>query len=211
MKITKIMIVALVALSSTSNLNAQVFEQGNVSVDMYYGFPNLYTAVFKSAYANSGTEQDVKISGAGPVGIRGEYLLTDKIGLGLDVGFNNTKVSFTEATDVYNSSTGNYDSKIYEYNYSTQKIGAMVTFNYHFIDNDNLDFYGVFGMGYGNRSFKFESTDPNYTQQTVKSLVPVASRIGIGLRYFFTDYIGANLALGVGQGGLINAGLSFKF
>jgi opacity protein-like surface antigen len=205
MKITKIFIVALVAMTTTSNLNAQVFEEGNVSIDLYYGFPNLYTTVFKSAYANSGTEQDIEIGGIGPVGLRGEYLLTDKIGLGLDLGFNNSNISYTEATTDNNGNPVTYD-----YNYSTQKIGAMVTFNYHFIDNDQLDFYGVFGMGYGNRSFKFESTDPNYTEATVSSIIPVASRLGVGMRYFFSDYIGANLALGFGQGGIINAGLSFK-
>lgn len=170
----------------------------------------MYTTVFKSAYANSGTEEDIKIGGIGPVGLRGEYLLTDKVGLGVDLGFNNSSISYTDQVQEYNSTTGNYDTKTYEYNYSTKKIGAMVTFNYHFIDNDQLDFYGVFGMGYGNRSFKFESTDPNYTEETISSLIPVASRLGIGMRYFFSDYIGANLALGFGQGGIINAGLSFK-
>ena len=69
----------------------------------------------------------------------------------------------------------------------------------------------MLGAGYGNRSFTFKSTDPNYTEASVKSLIPVASRIGVGLRYFFTDNIGANLALGFGQGGLLNAGISFKF
>jgi opacity protein-like surface antigen len=42
-------------------------------------------------------------------------------------------------------------------------------------------------------------------------LIPVASRIGVGLRYFFTDNLGANLGLGFGQGGLINVGISAKF
>ena len=99
MKITKIFVVALVAMTSTSNLNAQVFEEGNVSIDMYYGFPNLYTTVFKTAYANSGTEQDIQIGGIGPVGLRTEYLLTDKIGLGLDLGFNHQSLEI-ENTDV---------------------------------------------------------------------------------------------------------------
>lgn len=191
---------------SSNQINAQVLEEGNVVIDAYYGFPNLYTAVFKAAYANSGSEENIKISGLGPVGIRGEYLLSDKFGIGLDLGFNNTKISFDDATT---DSNGN--PVVYKYDYKTQKIGAMVTFNYHFIENDNLDFYGMLGAGYGNRSFTFKSTDPNYTEASVKSLIPVASRIGVGLRYFFTDNIGANLALGFGQGGLLNAGISFKF
>jgi outer membrane protein W len=191
---------------SSNQINAQVLEEGNVVIDAYYGFPNLYTAVFKAAYANSGTEENIKISGLGPVGIRGEYLLSDKFGIGLDLGFNNTKISYDQlGTD------NNGNTVLYKYDYKTQKIGAMVTFNYHFIENDNLDFYGMLGAGYGNRSFTFKSTDPSYVEGSVKSLIPVASRIGVGLRYFFTDNIGANVALGFGQGGLLNAGISFKF
>ncbi len=205
MKVTKILVVAVAAFFSTNSLNAQVFEEGNVGIDLYYGFPNIYSTAFKASYANSGSELDVNINGMGPVGLRAEYLLTDKIGLGLDLGFNNTTLTFKE--EGYDS---NNNPTIYDYTYS-KKIGAMVTFNYHFIDNDELDFYGIFGMGYGNRSFKFESTDPNYVEATVSSLIPVASRLGVGMRYFFTDNIGANLALGFGQGGIINAGLSFKF
>jgi hypothetical protein len=44
----------------------------------------------------------------------------------------------------------------------------------------------------------------------VKGIIPVAMRVGVGMRYFFTKNIGANLGLGFGQGGIINAGLSFK-
>jgi outer membrane protein W len=205
MKKITMLVVALAAFVGTK-ASAQVFEEGNVAVDLYYGFPNLYTTTFKAAYANSGTEQDVSINGLGPVGVRGEYLITDKVGLGLDIGFNNTKLTFREAgTDNGGNPT------TYDYTYSTQKFGVMVTFNYHFIENDNLDFYGIVGAGYGSRSFKFESTDPDYVDEDIKGFIPVASRLGVGMRYFFTDNIGANVALGFGQGGLVNAGLSFKF
>jgi len=184
--------------------NAQAVEEGNILIDVYYGFPNLYGATFKSLYANSGSETNVDISSLGPLGLRGEYLISDKIGLGLDLGFNNTKLTYTQHDD--------FDNKDYDYDYKTQKIGAMVTFNYHFLEsNDNLDAYFMVGAGYGNRSFTFSSTDPNYSEASVKSIIPVASRIGVGMRYFFTDNIGLNLAIGFGQGGLVNGGLSLKF
>lgn len=202
--ITLASLLTMVLFAQPNSVSAQAVEEGNVLIDVYYGFPNLYGTVFKNAYANSGTEQDVKISSLGPIGLRGEYMVSDKIGVGLDIGFNNTKVSFTEFDS--------FDNATYEYDYKTQKIGAMVTFNYHFLENsDNLDAYFMVGAGYGNRSYSFKSTDPNYTDETIDGLIPVASRIGVGMRYFFTDNIGANLAIGFGQGGLINGGLSFKF
>ena len=202
--ITLASLLTMVLFAQPNSVSAQAVEEGNVLIDVYYGFPNLYGTVFKNAYANSGTEQDVKISSLGPIGLRGEYMVSDKIGVGLDIGFNNTKVTFTEFDS--------FDNATYEYDYKTQKIGAMVTFNYHFLENsDNLDAYFMVGAGYGNRSYTFKSTDPNYTDETIDGLIPVASRIGVGMRYFFTDNIGANLAIGFGQGGLINGGLSFKF
>ena len=39
-----------------STASAQAVEEGNILIDVYYGFPNLYGATFKRAYANSGTE-----------------------------------------------------------------------------------------------------------------------------------------------------------
>jgi opacity protein-like surface antigen len=84
-------------------------------------------------------------------------------------------------------------------------------FNYHFLDNDKFDLFSTVGVGYANRSFSFTSTDPDYVSTDVKSLIPVGSKIGLGMRYFFTDNIGANLQLGFGQGGILNAGISAKF
>lgn len=206
-----VLVAATATLGFTSTASAQAVEQGNVIIDTYYGFPNLYTAVFKAAYANSGTELDLKIGGIGPLGLRGEYMVADKIGVGLDVGFNNSFVRYSEATEEYNETTGTWTPVTYDYDFKTQKIGAIVTFNYHFLDNDKVDAYAVFGAGYGSRSFTFKSTDPNYVEESIKSTIPVASKIGVGMRYFFTDNIGANLALGFGQGGIINAGISAKF
>lgn len=201
-----------VALSLASfKSNAQCISEGKILIDGYYGFPNLYSAVFKSAYANSGSEANLKFGSLGPIGLRAEYLLTDKVGLGLDLGMNSSSISYDDITSVYNSTTFTYDDVIYNYKFSTRKIGAIVTFNYHFVENDNIDAYFVLGMGYGSRSFTFESTEPGYSTPTVKSLIPVASKIGVGMRYFFTENIGANLALGFGQGGLLNAGITAKF
>lgn len=182
--------------------NAQAVTKGNVIIDAYYGFPNLYKTTFKAAYANSGSEKNVEIGGIGPVGGRVEYMLADKIGLGLDVGFSNVNINFTE--------WDSYDARDYEYDYGTQKLGVMVTFNYHFLNVDKFDAYAMAGAGYGKRTFSFSSTDPDYVDEKVEGLLPVAMRIGAGMRYFFTDNIGANVAIGIGQGGILNAGLSFK-
>jgi len=195
-------LLALTMMLAPTKTNAQALEQGNVIIDAYYGFPNLYSAVFKALYESSNST-GLTLGSQGPLGIRAEYLITDKVGFGIDLGMNSSSISYSEA-DI--NTNINYD-----YKFTTRKIGAIFTFNYHFVENDILDAYFVVGGGYGNRNFKFTSTDPNYIEESVESVIPISYKIGVGMRFFFTENIGANLALGLGQGGLVNAGISAKF
>ena len=195
-------LLALTMMLAPTKTNAQALEQGNVIIDAYYGFPNLYSTVFKTLYESSNST-GLTLGSQGPLGIRAEYLITDKVGFGIDLGMNSSSISYSEADINTNI--------IYDYKFSTRKIGAIFTFNYHFVENDKLDAYFVVGGGYGNRNFKFTSTDPNYIEESVESLIPISYKIGVGMRYFFTENIGANLALGLGQGGLANVGVSAKF
>lgn len=195
-------LLVLTMILAPKKSNAQAIEEGNVIIDAYYGFPNLYSTIFKAAYESSNST-GLTLGSQGPLGIRAEYLITDKVGFGIDLGMNSSSISYSEADINTNI--------IYDYKFSTRKIGAIFTFNYHFVENDKLDAYFVVGGGYGNRNFKFTSTDPNYIEESVESLIPISYKIGVGMRYFFTENIGANLALGLGQGGLVNVGVSAKF
>ena len=96
------------------------------------------------------------------------------------------------------------------YKASTKKIGAMVTFNYHFANHDNFDAYFITGVGVNNRSFSYSDPSMGTVSSNGTNAIPVAARVGVGMRYFFTPNIGLNLGLGLGQGSLINGGLSFK-
>jgi opacity protein-like surface antigen len=193
------------------NTSAQVVEQGSIIIDGYYGFPNFTKIFFKGEYASSGTELDLTVEGLGPLGIRGEYILYEKFGLGFDIAYNNTKLNYNEISEVFNSTTGNYEDVSYSYDFRTKKIGVIVCFNYHFLDNEKFDVFGTVGMGYARRFFDFSSSDPNFADPEIYKLSPFGSKIGLGMRYFFTRNIGANLQFGLGQGGLINIGISAKF
>lgn len=197
-------------LMSSNSVSAQAMSEGNVGIDLYYGFPNLYKTVLESSVSDSASTLDVR--GVGPLGLRFEYMLADKVGLGIDIAYNTTSVSYSEDVSVYNATTMSYDVTTYDYKLSSPKIGVMVVFNYHFIDNDQLDFFGTIGAGYKNRSLKLTSNDPDFVDDSASlTAIPVAGRIGVGMRYFFTNNIGINLGVGFGQGGIINGGLSFKF
>jgi hypothetical protein len=195
---------AAVALTS----NAQI-EQGKVLVDVYYGFPNFYTAVLKAANSNavnSGSQLNITSKGIGPVGIRGEYMVTDRLGLGLDMHYQSSTFQYnSNGTDV------NGNTVLYNYNFTTSKIVVMPSFKFHFLEEEKMDLYLQVAAGYGHRTFKTTSTNPDYINSPkISGLVPVSFRVACGYRYFFTENIGINLALGIG-GPLISAGLALKF
>lgn len=193
-----ILTVALFASTFTSfNSNAQAVEEGKILIDTYYGFPNLYATIFKAAYTNY---TDVSVTGLGPLGIRGEYLVTDKIGLGLDLCYSSMTLSYNDITVTPSAL----------YTAGTSKIGGMITFNYHFADHDNFDAYFITGVGANNRTFTYSDPTMGKVSSSGVNAIPVAARIGVGTRYFFTPNFGINLGLGLGQGSLINGGLSFK-
>ena len=198
---------------STSNVSAQALEQGNVSIDVYYGFPNLYASIFTALYSD-GSEANLSSGGIGPVGIRGEYMVADKFGIGVDVAFSNAQVGYDYESTVLNPSTNIYEPVTYRDEFQTSKISAILTFNYHFLDSDKVDFYAMAGAGYKNRNFKLTSTDPAFDEAAANvsvTLIPVAIRIGLGVRYFFTDNLGINVQLGFGHSAIINGGLALKF
>ncbi len=200
------MTVLAIAFAGVSTANAQVVEEGTVLIDAYYGFPNLYTTTIKQAYASSGGASNVKVGGIGPVGGKFEYLLADRIGLGLDVNYTNTYVSYDEmSTDTTTGSATNYN---YEVSRSVLRIFPRI--NFHFGNSDSFDGYAGVGAGYRVAKWAFESNDPDFGDETIEGLIPVSFRAFVGARYFFTDNIGLNFEIGLGGGALLQGGLSFK-
>lgn len=202
MRKIKTMIVSAVLLSVSFTSNAQVVEQGTILIDAYYGFPNLYKTALKTSYANGSGVNNIKVGGIGPVGGKFEYLIADKVGIGLDFNYTNTFVSYSE----YDS----FDDMIYNYEVSRSVLRIFPRFNYHFGNSDSFDGYAGVGAGFRNASWAFESNDPSFNNQSIDGLVPVAFRLFVGGRYFFTDNLGLNMEFGLGGGALIQGGISFK-
>jgi len=197
----KLLLVFAMFAGTTFSGTAQV-SQGTILVDAYYGFPNLYKSVFEAAVSSDATT-NVTAGGIGPIGIRGEYLASDKIGVGVDICYSNAYVK----QDDFGS-----DGNIYTYELSSPKIGIMATMNYHFVTTDVVDFYFIAGAGYKNRTIDAKTDDPDYNTESIDvSLLNLAARIGLGTRIFFTENIGINLGVGFGQGSVLNGGISMKF
>lgn len=199
---TKIMFLVLVfSLSGFQNVSSQIVEEGNVVIDVYYGWPNLYTTTLKSLYAENAVDNSVDIGSVGPLGVRFEFMMSDKVGVGLDGGYVNTWLEYDEK-DISSDT-------IYNYKVSVPKVHALFKINFHFSQSDKLDAFAGFGVGYRNRQFKLETNDPNESFD-FESIIPVGLRVNLGFRYYLTDNIGLGAEMGLG-GPLLSFGVSAKF
>ena len=200
----KTLIVLLVSGAINTNYaSAQVVEEGTIIFDVYYGFPNLFTTALKAEYINEDLAdeyQNVDVGGFGPMGLRAEYLFTEKIGFGLDMNYTNSTVTWNQT----------YSGTTYDYKVQVPRLRIMGKFNFHFAKSDNFDAYAAFGAGYGSFKLVTETNDPTYIFSDFANPIPVSIRFAIGARYFFTDHLGINLEFGVLGGALINGGLSYK-
>lgn len=194
------------------NAQAQCVEEGNVIIDPYYGAPNFGKAFVKGLVT---TGNNVTATGIGPLGIRAEYLLSDKFGIGVDFIYNTSGVEYTDSFWVDNNANGWPDAgetDLYTYKWTMKRIRVQARFNYHFVATDNLDTYLGVGAGTNMRNWTYESDQPGYTESETGAgtLLPFSMRICLGTRYYFTDNIGINAEIGIG-GPLTSAGLSIKF
>jgi len=199
----------VVILSAGNNVHAQAAAQGNVIIDPYYGFPNFGKNITKQL--SEGLD-NVKVGGYGPAGMRIEYMLADKFGIGVDAIFNGYNVEGSGTDTTGYDGMGNPITDTYTAKYTMNRFRIQARFNYHFdVNNPDLDTYLGLGVGTNLRTYKYwedgvEQTD----QQTSVTLIPVSFRFALGARYYFTENIGLNAELGLG-GPAISAGLSFKF
>lgn len=180
-----------------SFVQAQTYSLGTTVIDVFAGGPNVSKAFVGGATnLNDGTET---LTGMMPIGLRGEYLVTDKFGIGLEVTYASGKRVYTY------SENGNAYIVTGEHN----KMRVLPTFNFHFLDNEKVDFYLALGAGLKNVNYTWTSTNPDESDELDLPTGKISSKLGIGTRIFFTDNIGVNFAFGIG-GPLINGGLSVK-
>ncbi len=199
------MLFAALAVSFGFNyVSAQAVSQGNIIIDPYYGFPN-WGKAFADAIGDG--VDGVNTTSIGPAGIRAEYMVADKFGIGIDFIYNSNNASGT--IDSLNSDGtvhSTYDLTIY-----SQRYRVHMRMNYHFVSTDALDAYVGFGAGYNQRRFGYRTDYPNYENDGFSgALLPISIRVALGMRYYFTDNIGFNAEMGLG-GPTLSAGLSLKF
>ena len=208
---TKILKALFLLLIISNVAKAQVYEEGKVVIDIYYGFPNIITTYLKSAIdsasrsnsSNQAIYSNITVSSIGPVGGRVEYLLTNRIGFGIDFSYSNTIAKYMDPNNPYN------------YQASVPRWRVVPRINIHLGNSKKFDPYFAFGIGY-HSPYKviYATNDPNYTGPAVSYIPLFTNSVVImskfGMRYFITDEFGLGVEVGFG-GPLTTGGITVKF
>ena len=192
-KIEKALIVLTAILIFNTNSFAQsgnCVKQGNVIIDAYYGYPYITGAIIKSV-SNSGSS----VKNLNHIGGRAEFMISDQVGLGVEFTFANASISYNDSANLN------------QYTLGIRKYRILGKMNYHFATTESIDPYFTIGAGLKKTTFYDNGTNNN---EFSFNLVPVAIRFGVGVRYFFNDFIGLNAEVGLG-GPLMQVGVSVKF
>jgi opacity protein-like surface antigen len=206
--ITMCLMLACAFISSTFNrANAQAFEADKSYISVGYGY-ELFS--IKRIFEYYEDEADFDITGYGPVLLKYEYGLSDKVGVGLALGYGGANVSWTgEKTESVN---GEVVNRTYKYEYKQSKLTTVARLNWHLGDHDKIDPYIGLGLGFKTNRFKLSSDDKNFDDSEIKfgGLFPMSMSASFGCRFYFTDNIGAFIELGMGHG-FAQGGLQMKF
>jgi hypothetical protein len=190
-----------VTVLASSNIKAQVVEKGSFIIDAYYGLLSISNNTFKELSGNSAG----KFTGIGPVGMRFEYMVSDKIGIGLDGNLLSQNLTWI-GNDTTAGNRLNFEYKLFR-----QVTRIMPRINIHFGGSDDFD--GYFGIAAGHRNVTrgYTSNDPTYKGESSSiTLIPVAMRLAVGGRYFLTPNFALNGEIGIGGGTILHTGLTFK-
>ena len=187
-KIFALVAAVVVAFSASAQI-----EKGDIVVTAGVGLGN---TVYGSGYDNALL----------PINLEGEFGIAEDLfgvaGLSLGVG---PAISYTQASQDYS-----YVVKDAGYKFSSIIVGAKGYFHYNLFNVDKLDTYAAITLGWNVASAKAYGWGEYSDLMAVPSVGGLFYAASVGARYWFTDFIGANLEAGYGLS-YLKAGVTFKF
>lgn len=193
---------SFITIGSSLKAQSDDFIQDQSAVQVGYGFGNLMQGVFEAYTAQVGYSN----SAVGPMFLKYEYAISDKLGFGLNIAYASTTADYKETYYDNNSNQSHqYNAKI-KYN----AYSFLARINWHFGNSKKFDPYWGIGLGYRSYSFKYTSDAPDYADDegaSFEAIFPLGFEATVGARYLFTDNFGVyaetGLAKAVVQFGLV--------
>lgn len=177
----------LIALILFEVSMAQSFVQGNRYLSLGYG---QQAWSVKKEYSIYQGREGFDISGFGPITLKGEYAVTNHIGIGFSTVYSNSRINWLE----------NPGTEIHYYQVSDRKFTFTPRLNLHFSKSNVFDFYMGGGFGFRNRKREKTTNDIMYQFDSSPISIPISMELSMGCRFNFADNVGSFLEFGVGHG-----------
>lgn len=198
---TKIFFV-LVLIGSFNVSKAQELAQGSAVFSIGHGFVAPANTVFKGLA--EGLASDTLLGGdaisfrnLGPYYLKGEYMLSDKAGLGLNLAYISNKATWND--------------EVLGYNYSAirNNLSVMARLNYYLQSTENFELYGGLGAGLRVGGWKLASEDPNFVNIPSTVAIPLALEATLGFRVYPITNLAIYGELGLSKG-LAQFGVAYR-
>ena len=199
----KIAVILFLSLLGNVSVNAQTeaYYQGQHLISGGYGFGTIIGSLFNDINNNS----DFNTTFTGPLYLKFESGLTDKLGLGINLAYAKYQASYTYDS-YYGTSYGTYTETD---SYTTYSILARL--NWHFGQVEKFDPYWGFGVGYRDGRWKYTSTDPYGTNDIdYGGYFPFGFELTIGAHLWLSSNFGLYAETGIAKS-VVQFGLAGGF
>lgn len=178
--------------TSPDSLNGPAARKGDILVTAGYGTPSIIRLFLKLKIGR----EDKGVAGYGPIIFKTEYMITNRIGVGLNAGYNYSRVYWMD--DGYDPAIkGN---RPYEYGVKASELSASLRCNYHFKFFKRIDTYAGIGAGYGLLNFKYYTLAPlNKFDYGIDFPRPYKIEMTCGARYHLARRVGFYTEIGLGN------------
>ena len=194
----KSILLAIIFFAILNQAPAQCLPQGSFNISVGYG----YNAFVKTYIKSFEDEVGFKYSALGPIHAKAEYMLGNRVGLGLSLNYLSYKLSYTQ----YNASLTYTESA----QFST--LSALARFNFYYVNTDKLAVYTGTGVGYKTYKwvFKNDGNVETVTREDLLVIPPVGFELTTGIKYMFIPNVGVYAEVGIAKS-IIQAGMTFSF
>jgi hypothetical protein len=209
-----------ISIVSFSQETEEIDRTGNVIIDLAIGVPNAGSALLTSgSMFDFYNVNDITKNTSLPVQLGGrfEYMLNNKIGMGLEGNYEKAGWERTyKGGGSYNPSTGLYGDTITSF--TQTKTRFLVRFAFHPVQTKRVDMFLGAGLGMTLRKYEHQENKPDTWDSfffpiylVSEGAQPLAARFFFGTRILMTENIGMLVEVGLGSGSILDLGLSVRF
>ena len=187
----KVILTLILGIISLSH-QAQSFQKNDLILSLGLG-QSIFSTVDLSKYEKLPSFHSTFLQ---PITFKGEFAITDEIGLGL--------------SSVYSAATASWtDSLSYSYKSSFNKLSITPRLNIHFLRKKMVDMYIGGGIGYKTGEYRLSGNNPNFLDYFSLGVIPISLEASLGIRAYITPEFGGFAELGIGHG-YFQFGLAYK-